>query len=105
MEKQGWEIRVESDNKNGTHARDLLWTRHCIFVLNSFLWWRKADGRTYLCIYLDLVNSISQHSLCYDLAAALEEPDKADDITLINTYEGQKYSYRQKKFKITQGSR
>lgn len=24
MEKQGWEIRVESDNKNGTHARDLL---------------------------------------------------------------------------------
>ena len=24
MEKQGWEIRVESDNKNGIHAMDLL---------------------------------------------------------------------------------
>ena len=58
-----------------------------------------------ICVYvLILLTVISQHSLCYGLPAALRSQTKQMILHLINTYEGQKYSYRQKKFKITQGS-
>lgn len=76
----------------------------CFFFVNNFLWQRKADGSTYLCIYLDLVDSISQHSLCNGLAAASRSQAKQIILHLIKTYEGQKHSYKQKKLKIAQGS-
>lgn len=76
----------------------------CFFFVNNLLRWRKADGSTYLCIYLDLVDSISQHSLCYGLAATSRSQAKQMILHLIKTYEGQKHSYKQKKLKIAQGS-
>lgn len=103
--KPGWDSRFESNNNGGICGHRLALNKAlCFFSVNNFLWWRKADGSTYLCIYLDLVDSVSQRSLCYGLAAASRSQAKQIILHLIKTDEGQKHSYKQKKLKIAQGS-
>lgn len=104
-EKLGRDNRVESNNNDGICGHGFALNKAlCFFFLNNFLQGRMADGSTYLCTYLDLVNSISQHSLCYGLAAASRSQAKQIILPLIKTYESEKHSYKQKKLKLAQSS-